>query len=615
MPWVNSRGCNPDRLVLCLQLEWSNEHSMATTVHPEDVGGFVERLLQDQNDDAGQLLQFLIAIQDRYGFVPDAALDRLSRSLHQSAAEIESVIAFYSFLQRNPALYRVYFSDNITDRLLGSDALRQRLIDGLHGNPEVTIETTSCTGLCDQGPAMLVNGRAIGRLDEQRIDRIIGLISQRVSLENWPADWFKVDDNIKRRDRQMSVDVKPGEALQRLSAEGNEWLLQQLETAALRGRGGAGFSTAKKWRLCRDSPASDHVVVCNADEGEPGTFKDRVLLSSDPHAVIEGMTLCARVIGASRGFIYLRGEYRFLLEPLQSILRQRRALGLLGKATPGDATSNFDIDIHLGAGAYICGEESALIESLEGKRGIPRVRPPFPVQAGYFSMPTVVNNVETFWSAARIALYGADWFRKAGAGQSTGTRLISISGDCDSPGVYEYPFGTRIDSILRDCGGSAAQAVQIAGAAGNLVPAEEFGRQLSFEDLPTGGSFMVFGAERELMDVLDNFAAFFRHESCGFCTPCRNGSVIVADIIRRFQAFHGSRHDLAMLAKILRLMQKSSFCGLGCSAPTAFIDAMDKLPGLFEARLASPGADPNFDLVANLSESEALLAHDGRTHG
>lgn len=587
---------------------------MSSPANSQNVGDFVNQLLHHHADDDGRLLQFLIEIQGRYGYLPDEALNLLSQRLRHPRAEIESVISFYSFLHRIPARYRIYFSDNITDRMLGSAGLQQRLRDGLTTSKGVEIASTSCTGLCDQGPALLVNGHAIGLLDHQRIDDIIDLIQRQIPLKEWPAELFSVSNSIHRRDRQMQFDAMPGDALRLALDRGGAWLLQQLEASGLRGRGGAGFPTARKWRLCMDTLASDHVVVCNADEGEPGTFKDRVILSTDAHSVIEGMTLCARVIGAKQGFIYLRAEYRFLLPQLQSVLIQRRQQGLLGKSILGQVGFDFDIDIHLGAGAYICGEESALIESLEGKRGIPRVRPPFPVQHGYRGLPTVVNNVETFWSATRIAIKGAEWFKQAGSGQSAGTRLISVSGDCSRPGVYEYPFGTRIDTILEDCGGSPALAVQIAGAAGNLVPADEFARQLSFEDLPTGGSFMVFGPQRNLMDVLQNFAGFFRHESCGFCTSCRNGTRIVDDIMRRFLTGSACHTDLERLQSILHLMQKSSFCGLGCSAPTAFVDALQKLPAIFDGCLALTDNGPCFDVEASLSESSDLLRERGSDH-
>ena len=317
--------------------------------------------------------------------------------------------------------------------------------------------------------------------------------------------------------------------------------------------------------------------------------------------------MCARVIDAHQGFIYLRAEYRFLLESLQQVLQQRRENGLLGRNILGQDGFDFDIDIHLGAGAYICGEESALIESLEGHRGIPRVRPPFPVVSGYKNKPTVVNNVETFWSVSRIGIKGSDWFRRSGTELSTGTRLISISGDCQRPGVYEYPFGTTVNKILRDCAGEDAQAVQVAGAAGTLVLRRDFERCLSFEDLPTGGSFMVIGPERELMDLAENFAQFFKHESCGFCTPCRVGTSLLVDSIHKFRTGTASRQDMDKLEQMLSLMKISSFCGLGCSVPTFFLDLLHDSPQVFSDLISTRDDNPVFNLDSELSESRQLI--------
>ena len=284
------------------------------------------------------------------------------------------------------------------------------------------------------------------------------------------------------------------------------------------------------------------------------------------------------------------------------MLEQRRQQGLLGPGILGARDFNFDIEIHLGAGAYICGEESALIESLEGKRGIPRIRPPFPVVSGYQNQPTVVNNVETFWSVSLIMNQGSDWFHQSGSEQSSGTRLLSISGDCERPGIYEFAFGTTLLEILEVCGGSQAQAVQMAGAAGNLVLATDFTRKMSYEDLSTGGSFMVIGSERNLLDVLANFSEFFRHESCGFCTPCRVGTSLIADIIKRFQQGKASTQDKRQLFEIGGLMKRSSFCGLGATASTAIIDALESSPQIFDNAIDSTDQNPVFDLQQAVSE-------------
>ncbi len=281
-----------------------------------------------------------------------------------------------------------------------------------------------------------------------------------------------------------------------------------------------------KWRFCSEEAETERYVVCNADEGEPGTFKDRVLLNSYAHQVFEGMTLCASIIKAEQGFLYLRGEYLHLVEKLQDILEQRRDSGLLGNNIL-DQGLNFDIEIRLGCGAYICDEESALIESLEGKRGIPRNRPPYPVSQGYLGKPIVVNNVETFFAASKIAAQGGQWFADVGTKQSQGTKILSISGDCTKPGIYEYPFGTRIEQVLQDCGATDVLGIQVGGPSGTFIGLDELQRTLAFEDLATGGSFIIFNQSRSILDIVKNFTHFFAHESCGFCTPCRVGTSLL----------------------------------------------------------------------------------------
>lgn len=571
-----------------------------------EIDDFVTYLIGKQPD-ASLLLQRLIQIQDRYSCVPEHAIECLQHKLNINKNDIHAVISFYSFLSfEYLGEYHVLFSDNITDRMAGNRALHDQLQLALQ-ETSYTVGFTSCTGLCDQGPGLLVNGVAINRINEQRIAQIAQLMLEHRPVSEWPAEFFNIENNIRRRDRQLSISPDPGESLRKLLQKDNDWLHQTLDESGLRGRGGAGFNTATKWSLCQQVTVGEHYVVCNADEGEPGTFKDRVLLNTDAHSVIEGMTLCARYINAQRGFIYLRAEYRYLVPSLEEVLHQRRNDGLLGDRILGQEGFNFDIDIHLGAGAYICGEESALIESLEGRRGIPRIRPPFPVESGYRNQPTVVNNVETFWSVTRIVLKGSEWFTQSGTPQSRGTRLLSISGDCQLPGIYEYPFATSITEILQDCGGQQAQAVQISGAAGNLVLSKDFNRQLSFEDLPSGGSFMVIGPERDLMDVAETFSVFFKHESCGFCTPCRVGTALLVDSISNFRKGMATRGNIQQLRQLLELMTVSSFCGLGCSAPTFYLDLLKNAPQVFENLIRPEQENAQFDLEAALTESHQLL--------
>jgi [NiFe] hydrogenase diaphorase moiety large subunit len=568
------------------------------------------------------LLQYLCQIQHQLNCIPAAAICQLAKALEISAAEVRGVIEFYAFLHELPrGQYDILFSDNITDQMLGSHNLLAQLCKRLGVEPgiprddlRVTIDTTSCTGICDQGPALLVNGLVISRLDNSRIEQLVDLIESEIDITEWPQNFFLVEDNIHRRDQLLSkqtADLTPdGSALRALLEHDRTTLLETIETSGLRGRGGAGFGTGMKWRFCKQAEADCRYVVCNADEGEPGTFKDRVLLNSYADSVFEGMTLCAGIIGAQHGFLYLRGEYRYLLESLQKVLQRRRDNKLLGRNILGKQGFDFDIDIHLGAGAYICGEESSLIESLEGNRGIPRKRPPFPVTQGYLNKPTVNNNVETFMAAAKIAVLGADWFRRSGTANSPGTKLLSISGDCARPGVYEYPFGVTIRQVLDDCGAENTQAVQLAGAAGTTLPTSETDRCIAFEDVATGGSFMVFNNDRDLLEMVQNFTHFFAHESCGFCTPCRVGGELLKDLVDKLVNGHATHHDIGEIETIGALMQDASHCGLGSTAPNPILDLLKHFPQLVEKKLANSSYEPAFDLDAALQEARDISGRD-----
>ena len=589
-----------------------------TTPRPAQIVNVVERSLARVGRGPNGVLQHLIALQQQFSFVPKAGIDLLVQAIDVTRAQVLAAVDFYAFLDLSPrGDFDIRLSDNITDRMLGSQTLMSQLCGQLgvepgqrRGDGRVTLDVTSCTGMCDQGPALLVNGLAVTRLDVPRCRQIVDLVNQCVPLPHWPQELFAVSNNVYRADLLLSdLDCRDA-GLAALRETGTDAVLAEVERAGLRGRGGAGFTTALKWRFCRQAAGEDKVVVCNADEGEPGTFKDRVLLTSYADLVFEGMTLCAGIVGARIGLVYLRGEYRYLLDHLEAVLQRRREQGLLGQGCAGIDGLDFDIHIHLGAGAYICGEESALIESLEGKRGVTRKRPPFPVTEGYLDRPTVVNNVETFLAAARIAEHGGYWFRSEGTDRSAGSKILSVSGDCSQPGVYEYPFGTPVSRVLADCGADDVQAVQVSGAAGTTLAPDELDRVLAFEDLPTAGSFMVFDRSRDLLDMVRNFAAFFSHESCGFCTPCRVGSVLLRDLVEKVAAGRGSGHDLDEMRRVGSIMRRASHCGLGHTAPNHVLSTLDKFPEIYQRRLSSQAFTPAFDLDAALAEARALTGRD-----
>ncbi len=365
----------------------------------------------------------------------------------------------------------------------------------------------------------------------------------------------------------MSPDAGLRAALQKSRAD----IIGEISASGIKGRGGAGFPVGVKWNLCAATRGTQKYVVCNADEGEPGTFKDRAILRAHANLVFEGMTIGAFAVGAREGILYLRAEYTYLRPELEAVLAKRRAAKFLGENVCGKQGFNFDIRIQLGAGAYVCGEETALIESLEGHRGEPRNRPPFPVDTGFLGRPTVVNNVETLAWVACILQKGGAWFKTTGTDKSTGLKILSISGDCARPGVYEFPFGVTVAKLLETVGAPDAKAVQIGGASGHCLPSSEFGRAIAYEDAATGGSIIVFGQQRDMLEVAANFLEFFVEESCGQCTPCRIGNARLREGVELLSEGRCSMRYLQELCALGETMQAASKCGLGQSSPNAFL--------------------------------------------
>jgi [NiFe] hydrogenase diaphorase moiety large subunit len=369
--------------------------------------------------------------------------------------------------------------------------------------------------------------------------------------------------------------IPAGEGLTKALTMSRGDIIDLVSDSKLKGRGGAGFPTGMKWNFAAAEKREPKYIICNADEGEPGTFKDRVILTEYPDLVIEGMTIGARAIGASLGLIYLRAEYAYLKHHLEEVIEARRKAGLLGTAVGGVEGFDFDIVVGLGAGAYVCGEETALIESLEGFRGEPRNRPPFPVVSGFLHRPSVINNVETLAWVSCILARGAEWFKSSGTASSTGRKLFSVSGDCARPGVYEFPFGISIAELLEEVGGENAKAVQVGGASGRCVPRSAFSRRISFEDVPTGGSIIVIGPGRDMLEVAHNLLEFFVDESCGQCTPCRLGNGKLLEGVEMLMEGTCTSEYLGDLRALCNTMQVASKCGLGQSSSVAFCSIIE----------------------------------------
>jgi len=371
----------------------------------------------------------------------------------------------------------------------------------------------------------------------------------------------------------------PGVALAKALRWTPQEVIEEVKRSQIKGRGGAGFPTGlewefaakagEKWDEVAQQQGNEKYIICNADEGEPGTFKDRVLLSEHPEKMFEGMAIAGYAIGSRKGFVYLRGEYYFLKERLEQTLADLRAKKLMGSRILG-SRFDFDVEIRVGAGAYVCGEEFALIESMNGNRGEPRNKPPFPAERGYLDKPTVVNNVETLSYIPTIIEKGAAWFTRYGIEGSTGTKLFSVSGDVERPGVYEFELGIILRELLREVGGENAKAVQIGGASGINVAQKDFDKPISYQALPPSGSIIVFGQGRDMLTVLKNFMEFFCEESCGQCTPCREGSYQLLKGLHMIEEGKASMRYLRELELLCEVMRDSSKCGLGQTAPNPF---------------------------------------------
>jgi len=362
-----------------------------------------------------------------------------------------------------------------------------------------------------------------------------------------------------------------------------EDVIGELKESGLRGRGGAGFPCGLKWELARNASGEAKYVICNADEGEVGTFKDRHILAKDPFTLIEGMAIAGYAIGAGTGYIYLRAEYHYLRDLIEGAIAQVASKGLL---------DGFGITIREGAGAYICGEESALMDSIEGKRGEVRYRPPFPPTSGLWGQPTIINNVETLMNIPRIVLNGAGWFSEMGTERSKGTKVFSVSGDVREPGVYELVLGSRLRELVEDLAAAErVKAVQVGGATGRIVSSDMMDTPLSFETILGAGAVTVFDESRDIVDVVHRTLQFLAEESCGKCSPCREGTEVMAGILERFTRGEGSERDITVMQGLGEAMMLSSLCGLGQAAPNPVLDSLEHFRSDYESKMPGKGGD------------------------
>ena len=538
------------------------------------------------------LLPALHAAQKAYGWLSEPVTAEVAKSLHVPLADVHGVIEFYTLFYNRPVGKRIIRvctdqacglkdGEGILHHLCSRHGLQpgQTTPDG-----SLTIEASPCLGLCEQAPAALVDDQAETNIDLKTNSYELGRPNSIVngSLHLLTANCGRGTTSLARHDEYS--------AFMKVLSQGPGEVIKEIKASGLVGRGGAAFPTGVKWEGAAQADGSPKYVVCNADESEPGTFKDRVLLLDDPHSVIEGMLIAGYAIGAHRGYIYVRGEYPYILPVLENALAEARAAGYLGENVLNSDFS-FEIEVRLGAGAYICGEETALFESIEGKRGFPRVKPPFPTTFGLFGKPTVINNVETLFNVPLIISKGSAEYRKIGTEKSPGPKLFCLSGDVTRPGVYEVPFGVTLRELFDLAGGVPGgrklQAVLFGGAAGAFATSAQLDVKLTFEDLraaglPLGsGVVMVFDETRDLREVLARLGHFFAHESCGKCYPCQMGSQRQAEILQRIANGKIIEGDLERLQDVGWTMTDASLCGLGQTAASAVLSAIKLWPNLF----------------------------------
>ncbi|MDO8896298.1 MAG: NAD(P)H-dependent oxidoreductase subunit E [Bacteroidales bacterium] len=585
----------------------------------------VKQIIENYGTDKNRLMDILIDIQEQFGYISREAIELMAHMLGLSQVDVEQTITFYHFFSLKPrGKYAIYLNDSVVAYMFGRQAIKEAFEkeagvkfgqvtdDGLIG-----LFNTACIGMNDQEPAAIINNKVFTKLTPYRVREIIRHMREGKELDELSNESHgdgknqhhllktMVWSNIRRKGMILSDDYTTGKVLNSvLPTMSPEAVIAEIKHSHIRGRGGAGFPTGFKWEFCRRAKGPKHYVICNADEGEPGTFKDRVILTEKPELVFEGMAIAGYAIGGDEGILYLRYEYRYMKEYLEDVLQKMRNQHLLGENIGGIEGFNFDIRIQFGAGAYVCGEESALLESLEGKRGEPRDKPPFPVEKGYLNLPTIINNVETFATAVRIIENGGEWFTQFGTEDSTGTKILSISGDCMFPGVYEVNWGFNVEDMLNMVGAYDVQAVQVGGPSGTLIGPDEFYRTLGYSDLSTGGSMIIFGKQRNLLkDVVLNFMEFFIDESCGSCSTCRNMPQVMRNKLVKILNGNGVKSDLAELKEWSKILIASR-CGLGQTAGNPIVSSLKNFRHLYEVLLQKDVEfDQGFNLEASVQDS------------
>jgi NADH-quinone oxidoreductase subunit F len=564
------------------------------------------------------LIPMMMYAQDEFGFVSDQMIAEIARRLDLRTVQVEETLAYYSMLRRKPmGKHHVQICTNVACMLRGGAELLEAAKKRLEiGHKETTadgvfsLEEVECIGACTGAPALQVNYDFFENVTALKFDRLIedldagrkttpepvtaGALHPRDKTETpvisrrWGIkDSHKIDvylqhDGYKALEKALR-EMNPGS------------IIDEVKKSNLRGRGGAGFPTGLKWSFVpKDSPKPKY-VICNADESEPGTCKDRPLMEMDPHQMIEGIAIAGRAIGAKMGFIYIRGEYRYVLDIVQTALDEAYSRNYLGKNILGTGF-DFDLVVHTGAGAYECGEESALMESLEGKRGYPRIKPPFPAVVGLYGCPTIINNVETLSTVPAILLEGGETYASRGTPKNGGTRMLCVAGHINKPGIYEVPLGMNMKKFIYEVaggipGGKKLKAVIPGGSSCPLMKADEIDIPMDYDSVAKAGSMLgsggmvVMDEDTCMVDMARRIMHFYAHESCGWCIPCREGTSWLRKMLERFHAGYGRPEDIDLIGDLAKNMLGRTFCPLGDAAALPTISIVAKWRNEFEEHL------------------------------
>ena len=590
---------------------------MALQMSPQLTARF-ERLQNAYPVKRSALIPMLMYAQDEFGYISDEVIAEIAARLELRTVQVEETLEYYSMLHRKPmGKYHVQVCTNVACMLRGGNELLDRAKKRLEiGHKEVTkdgvfsLEEVECIGACTGAPALQINYDFYENLTPATFDRLIQeldfgrraepvtvisgalhareageipVISKRWGIENST----KIDVFLKHGGYQALE-----KALKQMTPES---IIDEMKKSNLRGRGGAGFPTGMKWSFVPKDSQKAKYVICNADESEPGTCKDRPLMEMDPHQLIEGMVIAGRAIGSHQGFIYIRGEYRYVLDIVQGAITEAYERGYLGKNI---LESGFDYDllIHTGAGAYECGEESALMESLEGKRGYPRIKPPFPAVVGLYGCPTIINNVETLSAVPAIILGGGEAYANLGTPKNGGTRLLCVAGHVNKPGIYEIPLGMNMKEFIYGMaggitGGKKLKAVIPGGSSCPLLTADEIDIPMDYDSVAKAGSMLgsggmvVMDEDTCMVDMARRIMHFYAHESCGWCIPCREGTTWLRKMLERLHAGYGREQDIDMLSELSKNILGRSFCPLGDAAAMPTISIVQKWRNEFEDHL------------------------------